>query len=188
MRARTWGGIALVCTVGLIATAGISTVGAAPAAKPGKSGLIRACVDEATGQMFIRDRCGRAREGATDADGRLEGLVQHSDAGSQYVAFRYTERLTAAGAVASIGTVGDSYDNALAESVIGLYKNECVKHDGPFRTVDDLELGTLSWVHWFNHQRLHSSIGYLTPIEFEKEYYRQNTSRQQPLTGELALH
>jgi len=101
----------------------------------------------------------RAREGRTDADGRLEGLIQHSDAGSQYVAFRYTERLTAAGAVASIGTVGDSYDNALAESVIGLYKNECVKHDGPFRTVDDLELATLSWVHWFNHQRLHSSIG-----------------------------
>jgi putative transposase len=130
----------------------------------------------------------RAREGATDDQGRLAGLVQHSDAGSQYVAFRYTERLTAAGAVASIGTVGDSYDNALAESVIGLYKNECVKHDGPFRTVDDLELGTLSWVHWFNHQRLHSSIGYMTPMEFEQEYYRQNTSQERPLPGELALH
>ena len=130
----------------------------------------------------------RAREGATDDHGRLQGLVQHSDAGSQYVAFRYTERLTAAGAVASIGTVGDSYDNALAESVIGLYKNECVKQDGPFRTTDDLELGTLSWVHWFNHQRLHSSIGYVTPMEFEQEYYRQNTSRQQQLPGELALH
>ena len=130
----------------------------------------------------------RAREGRTDADGRLEGLIQHSDAGSQYVAFRYTERLTAAGAVASIGTVGDSFDNALAESVIGLYKNECVKHDGPFRTVDDLELATLSWVHWFNHQRLHSSIGYLTPVEFEEQYYRQNNPRPQPLSGELALH
>jgi len=130
----------------------------------------------------------RAREGRTDADGRLEGLIQHSDAGSQYVAFRYTERLTAAGAVASIGTVGDSYDNALAESVIGLYKNECVKHDGPFRTVDDLELATLSWVHWFNHQRLHSSIGYTTPIEFEQEYYRHINAQQQPLPGELALH
>lgn len=130
----------------------------------------------------------RAREGATDKPGRLQGLVQHSDAGSQYVAFRNTERLTAAGAVASIGSVGDSYDNALAEPVIGLYKNECVKHDGPCRTVDDLELGTLSLVHWFNYQRLHSSIGYMTPMEFEQEYYRQNTTQERPHPGELALH
>ena len=86
----------------------------------------------------------RTRDGTTDADGRLEGLVQHSDTGTQYVAFRHTEQLTAAGAVVSIGTVDDSFYNALAESFTGLYKNECVKHDGPFRTVDDLELGTLS--------------------------------------------
>lgn len=130
----------------------------------------------------------RAREGATDDQGRLEGLVQHSDAGSQHVVFRYTDRLTAAGAVASIGTVRESYDKALVESVIGLYKNERVKHDGPFRTVDDLKVGTFSWVHWFNHQCLHSSIGYVTTIEFEQDYYRQNTSRQRPLPGELALH
>ena len=106
----------------------------------------------------------------------------------QYTAIRYAERLAEAGALASIGTVGDSYDNALAESVIGLYKNECVKHDGPFRTVEDLELATLSWVHWFNSGRLHSSIGYVTPLEFEDEYYRQNNPQQQPLPGELALH
>ncbi len=67
------------------------------------------------------------------------------------------------------GTVGDSYDNGMAELVIGLYKTECVSHDGPFRGVDDLELATLSWVHWFNNDRLYSSIGYQTPIEHEDE-------------------
>lgn len=125
----------------------------------------------------------RARNGED-----VTGVIQHSDAGAQYTAIRYAERLADAGAIASIGSVGDSYDNALAESVIGLYKNECVKPDGPFRTVDDLELATLSWVHWFNTARLHSSIGYATPVEFEAEYYRQINSQQQPLPGEPALH
>lgn len=83
---------------------------------------------------------------------------------------------------------GDSYDNALAESVVGLYKTECVKIDGPFRSADDLELATLSWVHWFNENRLHSSIGYLTPIEKENEYYREINTQRQPALGELALH
>ena len=92
------------------------------------------------------------------------------------------------GAVASIGTVGDSYDNALAESVVGLYKTECVKIDGPFRTADDLELATLSWVHWFNDSRLHSSIGYLTPVEKENEYYGENNPQSQPAPGQPALH
>ena len=77
----------------------------------------------------------------------------------------------------------------MAESIIGLYKAECVRHDGPFKTVDDLELATLSWVHWFNTSRLHSAIDYLTPMEFEQQYqYRQNDPRQQPQPGELALH
>jgi len=107
---------------------------------------------------------------------------------SQYTALRYADRLAEVGAIASIGSVGDSYDNALAESAIGLYKTECVKVDGPFRTVDELELATLSWVHWFNQNRLHSSIGYLTPMEMEQEYYREINARQQPLPGELALH
>jgi putative transposase len=106
----------------------------------------------------------------------------------QYTAIRYANRLLDAGALASIGSVGDSYDNALAESVIGLYKTECVRHDGPFRTVDDLELATLSWVHWFNTNRLHSALDYATPIETEEQYYRQINPRQQPLPGELALH
>jgi putative transposase len=106
----------------------------------------------------------------------------------QYTAIRYAERLADAGALASIGSTGDSYDNAMAESVIGLYKTECVRRDGPFRTVDDLELATLSWMHWFNTNRLHSAIGYATPIEFEAAYHRHITPQQQPLPAELALH
>ena len=85
----------------------------------------------------------------------VRGVIHHSDAGSQYTAIRYTLRLDDVGAVASIGSVGDSYDNAMAESLIGLYKTECVQHDGPFRTVDELELATSDWVHWYNHNRLH---------------------------------
>ena len=130
----------------------------------------------------------RQRAGHTDERGRLGGLVQHSDAGSQYTAIRYADRLAEAGALASIGSVGDSYDNAMAESVIGLYKTECVRHDGPFRTVDDLELATLSWVHWFNTSRLHAALDYATPIESEDAYYRQINPRQQPQPGEPALH
>lgn len=118
----------------------------------------------------------------------VTGVTHHSDAGRQYTALRYADRLADVGAIASIGTVGDSYDNALAESVIGLYKTECVRVDGPFRTVDELELATLSWVHWFNENRLHSAIGYRTPVEAEREYYRQINSQQHPLPGEPALH
>lgn len=127
--------------------------------------------------LWVRGRAGEV----------VDGLIHHSDAGSQYTAIRYAERLADVGALASIGTVGDSYDNAMAESVVGLYKNECVKIDGPFRTVDELELATLDWVHWFNQNRLHSSIGYLTPIEIE-QHYREMNPQQQPLLGELALH
>jgi len=118
----------------------------------------------------------------------VQGVVHHSDAGSQYTSIRYANRLLDAGALASIGTVGDSFDNALAESTIGLYKTECVRHEGPWRGVDDLELATLNWVHWFNESRLHSSIGNLPPVEYEAEYYRHINPQQQPLPGELALH
>ncbi len=128
--------------------------------------------------LWVRDKAGED----------VTGVIQHSDAGAQYTALRYSERLAEVGAIASIGTVGDSYDNALAESVVGLYTTECVKIDGPFRTADELELATLSWVHWFNENRLHSSIGYLTPIEKENEYYRENNPQSQPAMGELALH
>jgi putative transposase len=107
---------------------------------------------------------------------------------AQYTSIRYATRLLDAGALASIGSVGDSYDNALAESVIGLYKTECVRHEGPWRGVDDLELATLGWVHWFNQTRLHSSIGHVPPIEYEAAYYRHIDPQQQPLPGELSLH
>jgi len=108
----------------------------------------------------------RARAGAN-----IDGLIHHSDAGSQYTSIRYTTRLSQAGAIASIGSVGDSYDNAEAESLIGLYKTECVRPEGPWRGVDDLELATADWVHWFNNHRLHSSIGYLPPLEHEAAYH-----------------
>ena len=107
---------------------------------------------------------------------------------AQYCALRYTNRLTDAGAVASIGTVGDSYDNSQADSLIGLYKTECTKREGPCRGVDDLKLATLNWVHWFNENRLHTSIGYVPPVEHEAGYYRQINPRQQPLPGELTSH
>ena len=89
----------------------------------------------------------------------------------QYTSIRYSERLTDAGAVASIGTVGDSFDNALAETTIGLYKTECVRHEGPWRGADDLELATLGWVHWHNHKRLHGYLDDLPPTEFEARFY-----------------
>jgi putative transposase len=104
---------------------------------------------------------------------RLVGLVTHSDAGSQFTSVRFTERLDEIGARPSIGTVADSYDNALAETTNGLYKTECVY--GPdtngWDDVDELELATLSWVHWFNHQRLHSHCNDTPPAEFETAFY-----------------
>lgn len=123
-----------------------------------------------------------------ETDELVAGLIHHSDAGSQYTSIRYTDRLTEAGAVASIGSVGDSYDNSLAESVIGLYKTECVIHQGPWRSGDDLELATMNWVWWYNNTRLHSAIGYQPPIEYEADYYRHNTTQQQPLLGEPARY
>ena len=89
----------------------------------------------------------------------------------QYTSIRYTNRLLEAGAVASIGTVADSFDNALAETVVGLYKTECVRPEGPWRGVEDLELATANWVHWFNENRLHSALGYLPPAEYEAAYH-----------------
>ena len=103
---------------------------------------------------------------------RLAGLVAHSDAGSQFTSVRWGERLAELGAVPSVGSVGDSYDNALAETVNGLYKTELIRgpDQGPWRSVDDVELATLGWVHWHNTQRLHSHLGDLPPAEFEEAY------------------
>ena len=106
-------------------------------------------------------------------DDLAEGLVAHSDAGSQYTSIAYTGRLGEIGAAPSIGSVGDSYDNALAESTIGLYKTELIRPRGPWRTVEQVELGTLEYVDWWNHRRLHSEIGNLPPAELEARYYAQ---------------
>ena len=115
---------------------------------------------------------------------QVAGLVHHSDAGSQYTSIRYTSRLADAEALPSIGSVGDSYDNALAESTIGLYKTECVNFEGPWRTVEELELATLLWVDWYNTSRLHGSIGDIPPIEYEENYHQTlDKARQQPLPG-----
>jgi putative transposase len=102
--------------------------------------------------------------------GDLEGLVHHSDRGSQYLAIRYTERLAEAGAVTSVGSRGDSYDNALAETIIGLYKTELIRRRGPWKGMDDVEYATLEWVDWFNHRRLLEPIGHVPPAEFEAAF------------------
>ena len=98
------------------------------------------------------------------------GLVHHSDRGSQYLSIRYTERLAAAGIEASVGNRGDAYDNALAESVIGLFKTEVIRHAGPWRCLDDDEYATLEWVAWFNTCRLMEPLGYLPPAEYEAQF------------------
>jgi len=104
--------------------------------------------------------------------GDVDGLVHHSDRGVQYLSIRYTERLAEAGAVTSVGSRGDSYDNALAETIIGLYKTELIRKRGPWRHLDDVEFGTLEWVDWFNNRRLLEPIGYVPPAELENLYYR----------------
>jgi putative transposase len=102
-----------------------------------------------------------------------DGLVHHSDRGSQYLSIRYSERLAAAGVAPSVGRRGDSYDNALAETIIGLYKTEVIRHQGPWRTIDMVEYATLEWVDWFNNRRLLEPIGDIPPAEMEIKYYSQ---------------
>ncbi len=104
------------------------------------------------------------------------GLVHHSDRGSQYLSIRYTERLAAAGIEASVGSRGDAYDNALAESVIGLFKTEVIRHAGPWRGLDDVEYATLEWVAWFNTCRLLEPLGYLPPAEYEAQFHESKAA------------
>ena len=136
----------------------------------------------------IMTRCGRDGQHAghcsptalnqrTNASARrgdaLTGLVHHSDAGSQYLSMRYTDRLVDAGIAPLVGSQGDAYDNALAESVIGLYKTEVIRRKGPWRTLEAVEFATLTWVDWFNTRRLLGPLGDIPPAEFEAQYYEQ---------------
>ena len=106
----------------------------------------------------------------------LAGLVHHSDRGVQYLSIRYSERLDEAGAVASVGSKGDSYDNALAESFNSLYKSELIHRKGPWRNVEHVEWATVNYVDWFNNRRIHESLDYVPPIEFEAHYYGSDES------------
>ena len=106
-----------------------------------------------------------------------DGLVHHSDRGSQYLSIRYSERLAEAGIEPSVGSKGDSYDNALAETINGLYKAEVIHRRGPWKTKQAVEVATLEWVAWFNHHRLMEPLGYLPPAEFEAEYHRQRAGQ-----------
>ena len=101
------------------------------------------------------------------------GLIHHSDRGVQYVSIKYTERLVAAGIEPSVGSVGDSFDNALAETINGLYKTEVIRRRGPWRNLEAVEFATLEWVDWFNHRRLLEPIGNIPPAEAEARYYAQ---------------
>jgi putative transposase len=125
----------------------------------------------------------RRRQGHT-----VQGLVHHSDAGSQYTSIRYTERLAEAGAKPSIGSVGDSYDNAMAESVIGLFKTELIGRRGPWRGHDAVEIATLEWVDWFNNRRLFEAIGNIPPAEAEALYYRNTKPSATVQMAEPSLH
>lgn len=125
------------------------------------------------------------REIQPSDDEDRDRLVFHSDAGSQYLSIAHTERLTEAGIDPSVGSVGDAYDNALAESIIGLYKLELVNNLGPWRGVDDLELETLLWVDWWNHRRL---TGKTTPTVKEEAYYRHHTPANTPAVKETSLY
>ena len=107
----------------------------------------------------------------------VDRLIHHSDRGVQYLSIRYTERLAEAGIEPSVGSKGDSYDNALAESVIGLFKTEVIRRRGPWRSLEDVEFATLEWVAWFNNSRLLEPIGHVPPAEYEEAYYRRQEAQ-----------
>jgi putative transposase len=118
-----------------------------------------------------------ALEQAVHARSPGKGLIHHSDHGVQYLSMRYTDRLTEIGVEPSVGSIGDSYDNAMAESVIGLFKAEVIYARGPWRSLESVEYATLEWVDWFNNRRLLEPIGHVPPAEFEEAYYRQQSSQ-----------
>ena len=108
------------------------------------------------------------------ARGDIQDLIHHSDRGVQYLSITYTDRLAELGVTASVGSVGDSYDNALAETINGLYKTEVIRRLGPWRNVDHVEIETLIWVEWFNNRRLLEPIGNVLPAEYEAMYSQQS--------------
>lgn len=116
-----------------------------------------------------------ALEQALHARPVTDELVHHSDRGTQYLSIRYTERLAEAGIEPSVGSVGDSYDNALAETIIGLFKTEVIRRRGPWRNIDAVEFATLKWIDWFNNRRLLGPIGYVPPAEYEEAWYRSQS-------------
>jgi putative transposase len=118
----------------------------------------------------------------------LGGLIHHSDKGVQYLAVRYTQRLAEAGAVASVGSTGDSYDNALAEAFNSLFKAELVRNRGPWKGIDDLEIAVAEYIDWFNHRRLHGEIGFVPPAEHEDTFYRHNTAATTVAASVPSLH
>ena len=118
----------------------------------------------------------------------LEGLVHHSDRGGQYLSIRYTERLSEAGVATSVGSRGDAYDNALAETINGLYKTEVIKKKGPRKTLEEVEFATLEWVDWFNNRRLLEPIGYVPPAEFEEMFYRGEVPAEKTGLKQMSLH
>ncbi len=120
---------------------------------------------------LVLDALEQALYDRPDAD--QDQLVHHSDQGVQYLSIRYTERLAEAGIEPSVGSRGDAYDNALAESVIGLYKTEVIVRQGPWKSLEEVEFKTLEWVDWFNNRRLLEPIGYVPPVEYEAMYYQQ---------------
>jgi putative transposase len=124
-------------------------------------------------EQAIYERCGAG----------VSELVHHSDRGTQYLSMRYTDRLAEAGIEPSVGSRGDSYDNALAESVIGLFKTEVIQRKGPWRQLESVEFATLNWVDWFNTRRLLEPIGYVPPAEYEARYYEQ--LRRNPTTAHV---
>jgi len=118
----------------------------------------------------------------------LAGVLRRPPEPEQYLSIRYTQRLAELGAVPSVGSVADSYDNAAAESLIGLYKTELIRRRGPWRNLDHVELETLEWVDWFNRRRLHTACGNVPPAEFEEQYYPHNQSPEKVQTKQLSLH
>ena len=157
---RTWSG--LVCAA-FVADAYSRRIVIWNASRSLKTDLALAALEQAI--------CSRLHESAN-----LDGLVHHSDRGVQYLSIRYTEHLAENALVGSVGSRGDSYDNALAESIIGLYKTEPLRNRGPWTGLDSLELATLEWVDWYNHRRLFRDIGLVPPAEHEATYYAQHPS------------